>query len=91
MTKIFYHKDLTDEQWNKIKFLFESERKVGRPAMNPRNAFNGILWILKSGARHAMEIGIAFTINSGIELNEVYLKNFFKPCATKLIYSDSLR
>ena len=51
MTKIFYHKDLTDEQWNKIKFLFERERKIGRPTMNPRNAFNGILWILRSGAR----------------------------------------
>ena len=51
MSNSFYHKELSDRQWNKIKFLFEKPDKVGRPALNPRTVFNGILWILKSGAR----------------------------------------
>lgn len=51
MSNSFYHKDLTDAQWNRIKFLFLARRKVGRPSLNPRIVFNGILWILKSGAR----------------------------------------
>ncbi|MBQ3726752.1 MAG: transposase [Selenomonadaceae bacterium] len=46
-----YHKDLTDAQWNKIKFVFEKRASVGRPSLNPRGVFNAILWILKSGAR----------------------------------------
>ena len=44
MSKSFYHKELTDAQWSRIKFLFEK-------SLNPRTVFNGILWILKSGAR----------------------------------------
>ena len=51
MSNLLYHKELTDAQWNRIKFLFEELKKVGRPALNPRTVFNGILWILKSGAR----------------------------------------
>ena len=51
MSDLFYHKELTDVQWNKIKFLFEKPGKVGRPSLNPRMVLNGILWILKSGAR----------------------------------------
>ena len=51
MSNSFYHKDLTDAQWNRIKFLFPACRKVGRPSLNPRIVFNAILWILKSGAR----------------------------------------
>ena len=51
MSNSFYHKDLTDAQWNRIKFLFPAHRKVGRPSLNPRIVFNGILWILKSRAR----------------------------------------
>ena len=51
MSNSFYHKDLTDAQWNRIKFLFEKRAKVGRPSLNPRTVFNAILWILKSGAR----------------------------------------
>ena len=37
-----------------VKFivsLFEKPKKVGRPSLNPRAVLNGILWILKSGAR----------------------------------------
>ena len=51
MSNSFYHKDLTDAQWNRIKFVFEKRAKVGRPSLNPRTVLNGILWILKSGAR----------------------------------------
>ena len=51
MSNSFYHKDLTDAQWNRIKFVFEKPAKVGRPSLNPRTVFNGILWILKSGGR----------------------------------------
>ena len=51
MSNSFYHKDLTDAQWNRIKFVFEKREKVGRPSLNPRTVFNGILWILKSGGR----------------------------------------
>ena len=51
MSNSFYHKDLTDAQWKRIKIVFEKRAKVGRPSLNPRTVFNAILWILKSGAR----------------------------------------
>ena len=51
MSISFYHKELSEEQWEKIKFLFEKPKKVGRPSLNPRTVLNGILWILKSGGR----------------------------------------
>lgn len=51
MSNSFYHKDLTDAQWKRIKNLSPAEKKVGRPPLNPRKAFDGILWILRSGAR----------------------------------------
>ena len=51
MSNSFYHKDLTDAQWARIKFVFEKPYKVGRPSLSLRMALNGILWILKSGAR----------------------------------------
>ena len=49
--KLLYHKELTDAQWGRIKCLFEEQKKVGRPPLNPRKALNGILWILRTGAR----------------------------------------
>ena len=51
MSNLLYHKEITEVQWNRIKFLFAEPKKVGRPSLNPRTALNGILWILKSGAR----------------------------------------
>ena len=51
MSNSFYHKDLTEAQWNRIKDLFPEGKKVGRRPLDPRKVFNGILWILKSGAR----------------------------------------
>ena len=50
MSNLFYHKEITDSQWNRIKFLFP-QKKVGRPALDPRIVFNAILWMLASGAR----------------------------------------
>ena len=32
-------------------FIFKEKKKVGRPPLNPRKVFNGILWILKSDPR----------------------------------------
>ena len=50
MSNLFYHKEITDAQWNRIKFLFP-QKKIGRPPLDPRIVFNAILWLLKSGAR----------------------------------------
>ena len=43
MSNSFYHKDLTDSQWNRIKFLLPKAKKVGRPALNPRIVLNAII------------------------------------------------
>ena len=51
MSNSFYHKDLTNAQWRKIKFLFEEPVKVGRPTLEPRTVLNGIMWMVASGAR----------------------------------------
>ena len=51
MSNSFYHKELTEAQWNRIKCLFPEAKKVGRPSLNPRRVLNEILWILKSGGR----------------------------------------
>lgn len=51
MSNSFYHKEVTDEQWKQIKFLFPEPKKTGRPPLNSRVTFNAILWILASGAR----------------------------------------
>ncbi len=45
---------LTDEQWAKIEPLIPKRPKNpkgGRPPVDERLAFEGILWILKTGAR----------------------------------------
>lgn len=43
--------DLTDEEWALIEDLFPSnEGKEGRPWSDHRTTFNGILWVLRSGA-----------------------------------------
>ena len=51
MSDLFYHKDLTDAQWGRIKNVFEEEKKVGRPSLSPRIVLNGIIWMMKSGGR----------------------------------------
>jgi transposase len=49
-----YGRLLTDAQWEKIRPLLPKRRKSrrgGRPAVNDRKVLEGILWILRSGAR----------------------------------------
>ncbi len=46
--------ELTDEQWSLIEPLFDKPPVVatrGRPSRNAREVLNGVLWILRSGAR----------------------------------------
>ena len=46
--------ELTDEQWSLIEPLFEKTEAIqtrGRPARPAREVLNGVLWILRSGAR----------------------------------------
>ena len=45
---------LTEKQWQLIAPLFENDNRngmVGRPATPARDVLNGVLWILKTGAR----------------------------------------
>lgn len=42
---------LTDEQWAKIQPLLPKHRSKGRPWANNREVLEGILWVLRSGAR----------------------------------------
>lgn len=46
--------ELTDEQWTLLEPLFDKPPTVqtrGRPRLEDREILNGILWILRSGAR----------------------------------------
>jgi transposase len=46
--------ELTDEQWSLIEPLFDKPPVVatrGRPRRSEREVLNGVLWILRSGAR----------------------------------------
>src|SRR3954467_5086935 len=45
---------LTDEQWNRIEPhlpKYKSSSKGGRPRANDRECLEGILWLLRTGAR----------------------------------------
>ena len=50
MSNLLYHKELTEAQWGRIKFLFEEPKKVGRPSLNPRTVLNGILKLVNRNA-----------------------------------------
>jgi len=48
--------ELTDEQWDLIAPLFEKTDEIqtrGRPPREAREVMNGVLWILRCGARWA--------------------------------------
>ncbi|HYE73544.1 MAG TPA: transposase, partial [Blastocatellia bacterium] len=48
------HEELTDQQWSLIEPLFDKPPSVqtrGRPRRPDREVLNGVLWILRSGAR----------------------------------------
>ena len=44
-----YH-ELNDKEWKRVEKILPATKKTGRPQIDSRVAFNGILWILKSGA-----------------------------------------
>lgn len=41
---------LTDDEWDLIADVFPEPAATGRPRRNPRQVFDGILWILRAGA-----------------------------------------
>ena len=43
--------ELSDEQWHVIADLFVEEETGGRPRIAPRPCLEGVLWVLRSGAR----------------------------------------
>ncbi len=46
--------ELSDEQWSLIEALFDKTETVqtrGRPRRDDREVMNGVLWVLRSGAR----------------------------------------
>jgi transposase len=43
--------DLGDEQWEQIAPLLPQHKRRGRPRADDRRTLNGILWVLRSGAR----------------------------------------
>src|SRR5450631_3018233 len=51
--------DLTEEQWEAIRASFpgperlRTSAKGGRPWRDPRDVLNGVLWVLRTGARWA--------------------------------------
>lgn len=43
--------DVSEEEWAILKPLIpESDAKTGRPAKDPRQMLNGVLWVLNTGA-----------------------------------------
>jgi transposase len=43
--------DLTDEQWQHLHQHLPKPNRMGRPRRDDREVLNGVLWILKTGAR----------------------------------------
>jgi transposase len=43
--------DLTNEQWERLKPHVPEKKRLGRPRRDAREVLNGILWVLKTGAR----------------------------------------
>jgi transposase len=45
--------NLTDEQWEHLGEQLPMPKRLGRPRRDEREVLNGILWVLKTGARWA--------------------------------------
>ena len=45
------HTELTDAQWRRIRPLLPKPAKTGRQRADDRATLNGILWVLRTGAR----------------------------------------
>ena len=43
--------DLTDAQWAVLETLVPPQGRMGRPRADDRKVLNGILWVLRNGAR----------------------------------------
>jgi transposase len=43
--------ELSDDQWALIEPLLPGRKRRGRPRADDRRTLNGILWVLRSGAR----------------------------------------
>ena len=43
--------EVSDAQWALIASLLPPQKRRGRPRADDRRTFNGILWVLRSGAR----------------------------------------
>lgn len=43
--------ELSDDQWALIEPLLPARKRRGRPRTDDRRTLNGILWVLRSGAR----------------------------------------
>jgi len=53
-TKIVYPDDLSDEEWNLIKYLVPKGKSGGRPPTDRRQVLNAIFYILRSGCSWPM-------------------------------------
>ena len=43
--------DVTDAQWAVLETLFPPQGRIGRPRADDRKVLNGIVWVLRNGAR----------------------------------------
>lgn len=43
--------EITDAQWRLIAPLLPAPKRMGRPRADDRRTLNGILWVLRTGAR----------------------------------------
>ena len=48
--------EVSDEQWEKLAPYFGNKQgKMGRPQADNRKLFNGVLWVLRTGAPWQMK------------------------------------
>ena len=74
--------EITDEQWQRIESLFPPYCTGRPPKLSNRQAFNAILWILKSGAAwrdlpERMDLGKPFIVDFEFGQMPGYLKSCF--------------
>jgi transposase len=44
-------RQISDEQWEHIRWYLPEPKKMGRPRCDDRSVLEGILWVLRTGAR----------------------------------------
>jgi transposase len=63
--------EISDEQWEYIKPLLPPKAWTGRPRADDRKTLNGILWVLRTGARWAdvpREYGASSTCHERLQV-----------------------